>query len=43
MTRVLSWLGVVVVASTSYWAGSRDVIGLVMNRLEAVELLEAGG
>ncbi len=43
MTRLLSWVGVAVVASTSYWAGSRDLVGLVMNRLEAVELLEAGG
>jgi hypothetical protein len=41
MTRMLPWLGVVLVASTSYWAGSRDLLGLLANALEAAELLGA--
>ncbi len=41
MTRLLPWLGVVLVVSTSYWAGSRDLVGLLMNRLDAAELLGA--
>ncbi len=36
MTRLMPWLSVVLVASASYWAGSRDMGGLMVNTLDAL-------
>ncbi len=38
MMRVLSWLGVVGVA---YWAGSRDLVGVLVNTLDEAALPSA--